>query len=107
MIFLLTSCAMYLSPFSSPFLLSYFIFFFFNDTATTEIYTLSLHDALPISRDRGRETRARSAFPRPQRHGAPRDRKSTRLNSSHVAISYAVFCLKKKKKKTITIRQDK
>src|SRR3712207_6948871 len=99
-----------------------FIFFFFNDTATTEIYTLSLHDALPIS-------------PKPQyllkRYGLTveqptiltvarldsndrykgydkilqvlpeirrQDRKSTRLNSSHANISYAVFCLKKKKK---------
>src|SRR5262245_63783295 len=70
-------------------------YFFFNDTATTEIYTLSLHDALPIS----------WALPRPARRstGRPswwtfrRDRKSTRLNSSHLGISYAVFCLKKKK----------
>src|SRR2546428_12615931 len=76
-------------------------FFFFNDTATTEIYTLSLHDALPIyprgrrSRPRraccGRYTRAGCASP------SPSDRKSTRLNSSHDQISYAVFCLKKKK----------
>src|SRR5207342_3825025 len=75
---------------------SYTSFFFFNDTATTEIYTLSLHDALPIlnfsralcgggGRLRGSPLKAR-------------DRKSTRLNSSHVKISYAVFCLKKKKK---------
>src|SRR5438874_3352231 len=77
-------------------------FFFFNDTATTEIYTLSLHDALPIS------------SPLPVSWDWPRwirttnsssnvcgDRKSTRLNSSHVEISYAVFCLKKKKKKKI------
>src|SRR5438309_6294671 len=76
-----------------------FIFFFFNATATTEIYTLSLHDALPIS----------EAPPRDGRGKAPRlarsrraflggaDRKSTRLNSSHSSISYAVFCLKKKK----------
>src|SRR3712207_8447489 len=102
------------------------MFFFFNDTATTEIYTLSLHDALPISNSRAqtrrrvrrRELRARSGgrgqtrrarpargralraatdAPRPV---APRDhradRKSTRLNSSHANISYAVFCLKKK-----------
>src|SRR2546426_3751206 len=73
--------------------------FFFNDTATTEIYTLSLHDALPISR--------RAAFgancPRRGVHADPphaaevdQDRKSTRLNSSHLVISYAVFCLKKK-----------
>src|SRR2546430_12293119 len=80
-----------------------FIFFFFNDTATTEIYTLSLHDALPIYqvslpctiRPTGwvqitwESVRAR--FPR-----SARDRKSTRLNSSHSQISYAVFCLKKK-----------
>src|SRR5580693_9138690 len=71
--------------------------FFFNDAAPTEIYTLSLHDALPISRgfrgcDHGRthsELDAR-AWPRAL------DRKSTRLNSSHSSISYAVFCLKKK-----------
>src|SRR6266571_2530704 len=69
--------------------------FFFNDTATTEIYTLSLHDALPIS----------ELAPRTQQWTASkfqcgikfRDRKSTRLNSSHMSISYAVFCLKKKK----------
>src|ERR1035438_10591536 len=69
-------------------------FFFFNDTATTEIYTLSLHDALPIY-DRGARgaCRTRRRFPYPHR-----DRKSTRLNSSHLGISYAVFCLKKKKK---------
>src|SRR2546426_2655696 len=74
-------------------------FFFFNDTATTEIYTLSLHDALPISNVRGALTR--SARTRSQRVAAQRssrrDRKSTRLNSSHLVISYAVFCLKKKK----------
>src|SRR3712207_8812879 len=97
------------------------MFFFFNDTATTEIYTLSLHDALPISADRHqlppRPPRHRSEQlprrhpPRGRRRGprraAPavarrprrvrlRDRKSTRLNSSHANISYAVFCLKKK-----------
>src|SRR5258705_10298036 len=79
-------------------------FFFFNDTATTEIYTLSLHDALPISS-------ISACFRVPAGHdgeihddgrGQPRaerrDRKSTRLNSSHLGISYAVFCLKKKKK---------
>src|SRR6266496_5606690 len=74
---------------------SIFNFFFFNDTATTEIYTLSLHDALPISPS------SSSAWPwRPGatwRRRTRRDRKSTRLNSSHVEISYAVFCLKKKK----------
>src|SRR6266851_1331216 len=70
--------------------------FFFNDTATTEIYTLSLHDALPIS---GRPT---PPVPPGRAAGArvltasPGDRKSTRLNSSHITISYAVFCLKKK-----------
>src|SRR5690349_24596940 len=86
-----------------------YFFFFFNDTATTEIYTLSLHDALPISpttrprRSRGRPSLRRSGCrrgsrARPGTSGGP-DRKSTRLNSSHVEISYAVFCLKKKKKK--------
>src|SRR3712207_7747567 len=95
-------------------------FFFFNDTATTEIYTLSLHDALPISEH------VADAVARPHRHAAGQrahgepgaelaieaglqvgrvrpharpDRESTRLNSSHANISYAVFCLKKKKKK--------
>src|SRR5688572_33342817 len=85
-------------------------FFFFNDTATTEIYTLSLHDALPIYRvdgDDGREQRVGAAgvdevpLGEAREARAPRDgdRKSTRLNSSHSQISYAVFCLKKKKKK--------
>src|SRR5438045_7001882 len=75
-------------------------FFFFNDTAPTEIYTLSLHDALPIScpgsvsRERGGRGMAGSRASR----ATYRDRKSTRLNSSHLGISYAVFCLKKKKK---------
>src|SRR2546430_13108238 len=86
-----------------------FFFFFFNDTATTEIYTLSLHDALPIwLRDKGPvAVRMRSPIPaRPANvaGSAPSatpsrvisDRKSTRLNSSHSQISYAVFCLKKK-----------
>src|SRR5690349_23494167 len=77
-------------------------FFFFNDPATTEIYTLSLHDALPICRRSGAPggsaATARAGGGRPRgRCGAWRDRKSTRLNSSHVEISYAVFCLKKKK----------
>src|SRR6266480_7103113 len=83
-------------------LLIIFFFFFFNDTATTEIYTLSLHDALPIFHD--------DQLPSLQRLGRlgqlgdvptfiVEDRKSTRLNSSHMSISYAVFCLKKKKKK--------
>src|SRR2546422_4360196 len=87
-----------------------FFFFFFNDTATTEIYTLSLHDALPISLAHpGRLRRCKRA--RESAGGGRRtcessgrgrwlreDRKSTRLNSSHGYISYAVFCLKKKKK---------
>src|SRR2546422_2217038 len=74
-----------------------FFFFFFNDTATTEIYTLSLHDALPI-------WSAPSLFPCIATASISgmvsrwrEDRKSTRLNSSHGYISYAVFCLKKKK----------
>src|SRR2546430_7538234 len=92
--------------------LLFFLFFFFNDTATTEIYTLSLHDALPISRLTatasspcldipyafwGFDTRSgvASIVSSPSHSG---DRKSTRLNSSHSQISYAVFCLKKKKK---------
>src|SRR5256885_704667 len=79
------------------------LFFFFNDTATTEIYTLSLHDALPISCARFRWTWPpghcrrcwRAPAGRPPAIGR-QDRKSTRLNSSHLVISYAVFCLKKK-----------
>src|SRR5438874_13563417 len=78
----------------------FFPCFFFNDSATTEIYTLSLHDALPISvggegggPGRGPCARGRDGRRRPR----AQDRKSTRLNSSHVEISYAVFCLKKKK----------
>src|SRR6266478_6911524 len=79
-------------------------FFFFNDTATTEIYTLSLHDALPIPAVATRRIRRRVREPAdPARQALRRrgcqDRKSTRLNSSHSQISYAVFCLKKKKKK--------
>src|SRR3712207_8131752 len=106
----------------------FLLFFFFNDTATTEIYTLSLHDALPISgaacgseRDACRRRRpAPNARGDPRRAGPPPapapaapgrrrrsrgtlpDRKSTRLNSSHANISYAVFCLKKKKQKNIS-----
>src|SRR6266481_7490280 len=84
-------------------------FFFFNDTATTEIYTLSLHDALPISRSVLPRTCA-SRSPCPNSARVPdwsRDRKSTRLNSSHSSISYAVFCLKKKKKKQKKEKQKK
>src|SRR2546429_8784071 len=81
----------------------FFFFFFFNDTATTEIYTLSLHDALPICTARAsirRPRRAPSASTCPTwGRSNSSDRKSTRLNSSHGYISYAVFCLKKKKKK--------
>src|SRR5258707_4251093 len=83
------------------------MFFFFNDTATTEIYTLSLHDALPIYRPRLRDQIGDAPIAAVRHlgdHGIAvepekrhRDRKSTRLNSSHANISYAVFCLKKKK----------
>src|SRR5438445_2826925 len=94
-------------------------YFCFNDTATTVIYTLSLHDALPIScrlparldvsprfhrgsdRRCGSPAGAASGYFRGGAHRKyPEDRKSTRLNSSHANISYAVFCLKKKKKHT-------
>src|SRR5258705_9567389 len=94
---------------------SYFFFFFFNDTATTEIYTLSLHDALPISPTSW--MREPIAAPKTTKYNEVEitgemtlcisvrrvraDRKSTRLNSSHLGISYAVFCLKKKKIKVI------
>src|SRR2546429_4183683 len=95
-----------------------FFFFFFNDTATTEIYTLSLHDALPIFRPvlkMGTPLLKQVALPVTRFDAdlaalvtdmddtmrALRDRKSTRLNSSHGYISYAVFCLKKKKLTTI------
>src|SRR5256885_12120388 len=86
------------------------LFFFFNDTATTEIYTLSLHDALPISAEMGMKANQLPSMKLSQvaptetaaNTGADssttaKDRKSTRLNSSHLVISYAVFCLKKKK----------
>src|SRR5438034_7648496 len=90
--------------------------FLFNDTTTTQIYTLSLHDALPIwNRTNDRHSLRQNFRPDPRRSfparrnrrssacqgslSRPRlDRKSTRLNSSHTVISYAVFCLKKKKK---------
>src|SRR5438034_3114915 len=76
--------------------------FFFNDTATTEIYTLSLHDALPICRGRCRDRTVDRLSGRGTNRSVCvrlQDRKSTRLNSSHTVISYAVFCLKKKKNK--------
>src|SRR5258705_6000294 len=80
-------------------------FFFFNDTATTEIYTLSLHDALPICPGCLGIAQAYALFMgrRSQRSTGKKalDRKSTRLNSSHLGISYAVFCLKKKKEETV------
>src|SRR5436853_5158006 len=75
-------------------------YFFCNDTATTEIYTLSLHDALPILGSSRSVIccSVRIFFSRmTSRMPLPLDRKSTRLNSSHLGISYAVFCLKKKK----------
>src|ERR1039458_10675374 len=67
--------------------------FFFNDTATTEIYTLSLHDALPIYFHPVSQRPARGL--EETKSSCRLDRKSTRLNSSHLGISYAVFCLKK------------
>src|SRR5258708_24479107 len=95
-----------------------FFFFFFNDTATTEIYTLSLHDALPIfgpARSRLSARKARIAASRDgnmkrssrryKRGSTTSDRKSTRLNSSHQIISYAVFCLKKKKYMKMIIKK--
>src|SRR2546428_6144406 len=92
------------------------MFFFFNDTATTEIYTLSLHDALPICvrgavhqagdhQGGNREIVGEAAVGELDVLDAHRvDRKSTRLNSSHDQISYAVFCLKKKKTRTTFTR---
>src|SRR3712207_7355254 len=97
--------------------------FFFNDTATTEIYTLSLHDALPILKrvskhgmiikDKRKEgdvmahlsfdASALKQFVHDNELGEIQDRKSTRLNSSHANISYAVFCLKKKNFLKITL----
>src|SRR3989442_10018794 len=86
----------------------YMLFFFFNDTATTEIYTLSLHDALPIYRGDHHHDHDADGDAEDGQRGSPldhpRDRKSTRLNSSHVRISYAVFCLKKKKSATHHVR---
>src|SRR5206468_12913183 len=99
-----------LASFSPPFSSTHsHHLFFFNHTATTEIYTLSLHDALPISWCAG----GAAGRPRPRWRRRPRragrrsatapDRKSTRLNSSHDQISYAVFCLKKKKKNNLPL----
>src|SRR5258707_10714807 len=97
--------SLHLFPISSSF------FFFFNDTATTEIYTLSLHDALPISlpqiifdkQSYQKELWLRTFFNSKAGRAELKnvDRKSTRLNSSHANISYAVFCLKKKNKRRI------
>src|SRR5258708_22444975 len=94
--------------------LSSFLVFFFNDTATTEIYTLSLHDALPIfGRDHHHSLRwsqRELGEVDGDRHGdhdiGRQDRKSTRLNSSHQIISYAVFCLKKKNIRDTDIRSS-
>src|SRR5436190_17999823 len=78
------------------------VFFFFNHTSTPEIYTLSLHDDLPILAESDSSSKkARGWTTGNLKIDAlikQRDRKSTRLNSSHTVISYAVFCLKKKKK---------
>src|SRR2546429_9725784 len=81
---------------------SIFFFFFFNDTATTEIYTLSLHDALPICSLPSCCPKAFLMITAWHPMAVRSDRKSTRLNSSHGYISYAVFCLKKKKKTKMT-----
>src|SRR5438309_11948676 len=95
-------CLLYIVIFDTSMYFLFF-FFFFNDTATTEIYTLSLHDALPISfGDTPGELIRLKTGSIPSNYaqrGTLEDRKSTRLNSSHSSISYAVFCLKKKKKK--------
>src|SRR5947208_4505842 len=79
--------------------------FFFNDADTTEIYTLSLHDALPICFiPVAIDVDAVFAVLQYGEGGVRRDRKSTRLNSSHQIISYAVFCLKKKKEQHLARR---
>src|SRR5246127_5781821 len=77
--------------------ISCLLFFFFNDTATTEIYTLSLHDALPICRRYSPIASCAASAACSSATSDAADRKSTRLNSSHSQISYAVFCLKQKK----------
>src|SRR5438309_12077187 len=100
---LILFCVLFFTKQNTKYLYISSFFFFFNDPATTEIYTLSLHDALPIYqhfvRPRGFHRRRRRQRGEHRRHMV-RDRKSTRLNSSHSSISYAVFCLKKKKKNT-------
>src|SRR5471032_3485683 len=88
-----------------------YFFVCFNDTATTEIYTLSLHDALPIFcapalLDKPRAAAVRKAL-RDCSPIALRDRKRTRMNSSHITKSYAVFCLKKKKTKNLMTQRKK
>src|SRR5438094_1957260 len=94
-------------PFWSLFFL---LFFFFNDTATTEIYTLSLHDALPISVGSlfagSVAALAALGLAGADAYRPLLDRKSTRLNSSHRTISYAVFCLKKKKTRPSTLMTE-
>src|SRR5690349_24759520 len=95
-------CHVLLPPHFRP-----YFFFFFNHPATTEIYTLSLHDALPISQPRQPLDVSLiddRVLPGNRKSLCFSDRKSTRLNSSHVEISYAVFCLKKKKKNRATTR---
>src|SRR5687768_18265867 len=97
-----------------PIRITSILFFFFNDTATTEIYTLSLHDALPIF---GQLVPQKEVQPPAETKMSASmttadlvetgDRKSTRLNSSHGYISYAVFCLKKKKKQKTPIYNAK
>src|SRR3972149_7558595 len=81
------------------------LFFFFNDTATTEIYTLSLHDALPIFVSPALADECQGHPP--WHHEEEADRKSTRLNSSHSQISYAVFCLKKRAMHTGDLSEPK
>src|SRR5947207_14517597 len=98
-----SAASVFLVGSSDLLLFSSLLLFFFNDPATTEIYTLSLHDALPISSRRFSRRVSRRLSRRTSRRLSRRslcrsDRKSTRLNSSHTVISYAVFCLKKKKK---------
>src|SRR5947207_7392628 len=98
---------MYVFTHIQQYLIHFSLYLLFTYTETTEFYPLSLHDALPIPLAPARRG--------PPRHGSrlgahhpgtlarPRDRKSTRLNSSHTVISYAVFCLKKKKIKSLSL----